>query len=211
MRQCMLCAGYGFFTYGEGEDAVCLCSACSDKALELFSLAKTDKIKYINKKDEFLNAYNGDENTKKVISLAEDIKNGKTVAGAGKEIPKKGSSVVTVMETDNGKNTAGKASENDSRNKVISVAVNNTNADDSVFLPFKLLIATLFAVAAYLIPVAGLLPAVIAYIMAEEIPGGFCKYDVLRAKNLAKFAIIVNVIVILIAAVVAGVIIWDNI
>ena len=202
MRQCILCGNYGFFGYGEGDRAVCLCSTCSDNARELFCLARTDKIKYINEKSKFLSIYEGNENAKKVIDLAEDIKNGKSVVGVGQEMPEKKNSVVTVSGFKDEK-------ENGNENTVVSVTVNNASTDDSVFLPFKLLIATLLAVAAFIFPVIGLLFVVIAYRMAEEIPGGFCKDDVKRVKNLVILAVIVNIAVIVIAAISAGVVAWN--
>ena len=189
MSDCVLCnQGNGIYPlYKNGNQSAQICENCQRTLAQLFYTAENqDYGAYITYRDIFRRNYANSPYADETAAKADSIWEAAHVMPADEIDP---AQAVTPPTPQLFPPTEDLNDTEDESDFLPPQPAPGTIPADGSFYPNKLLLSTLIGLVALFMPVLGLLPALIAKNMADEIPYPYCARDVSRARNICIAAI----------------------
>jgi hypothetical protein len=186
MSRCVFCGNKPavFPLYKNDKNDAYLCDRCQETLALLFHAAKKEPYEvYAKYRENFRKEYGDSAYTEETLAKADSVWDESHSIPDGELPPAQ-----TGYEPE-------QTEEEPARRDAYPAGLNMQAAPaaippDSSYYPNKLLLSTVLALLSLALPVLGLLPALIADKMADEIPYPYCATDVNRAKNISFAAII---------------------
>ena len=194
MSQCVLCntENATYPLYKNSRNNVYICYHCQQALTELFRTAETqDYGAYIACRDLFGKHYGSSPYAAEITAKSDGVWEAAHVTPEDELKPVQ---VEDVPDFAYKEEPPVQRSANPYAAAPAANAAPPKNPADASYYPNKLMLSTVLGLIALFMPVLGLIPAIIAKNMADEIPFPFCVRDVTRARNISFAAIVLCVI-----------------